>query len=120
MSNIKKWQIVKANLDPVVGSEQGRFRPVLIVSENDINNLLNCVTILPITSRKPNRRIYPNEVLLPADTVGLPNESIVLCHQIRTIDKKRLSTFYGEITKSEIQSQIIEGICFQLGITPLL
>jgi mRNA interferase MazF len=82
-----KWSIWRANLDPVIGSEQGKSRPVLIISEDDINLLLNVVNIIPITSRKQGRIIYPNEVLLPAEKYGLENESIALCHQIRTIDK---------------------------------
>jgi len=52
---VKKWSIVKANLDPVIGSEQGKTRPVLIISEDEINNLLNIANVLPITTRKPNR-----------------------------------------------------------------
>ena len=59
-----KWSIYKANLDPIVGSEQGKSRPVLIISENEINDLMNTVNVLPITSRKINRRIYPNEALI--------------------------------------------------------
>jgi mRNA interferase MazF len=53
----KKWSICKADLDPVVGSEQGKSRPVLIISEDQINELLNIVNVLPITSRKPGRLI---------------------------------------------------------------
>jgi mRNA interferase MazF len=83
-----KWTIWRANLDPIIGSEQGKSRPVLIVSEDDVNSLLNVVNIIPITTRRPDRIIYPNEVLLPADKNGLEKESIALCYQIRTIDKK--------------------------------
>ena len=61
----EKWTIWLANLDPVVGSEQGKTRPVIIVSENQINEVLSVVNVLPITSRKKNRDIYPNETLLP-------------------------------------------------------
>jgi len=86
--NFKKWDIWRASLDPVIGSEQGKSRPVLIISENDINYLLNIVNIIPLTSRKEGRTIYPNEVLIPHTPYGLENESIALCHQIRTIDKK--------------------------------
>ncbi len=113
---VKKWSIWRANLDPVIGSEQGKTRPVLIISEDDINELLNIVNIIPITSRKPNRIIYPNEILLSSDKFGLEKESIALCHQIRTIDKRRLSKKYGEITDKDIQNKIIGAICFQLGI----
>jgi mRNA interferase MazF len=113
---INKWTIWRANLDPVVGSEQGKSRPVLIISEDDINSLLNIVNIIPITSRKHGRIIYPNEVLLPAEINLLDNESIALCHQIRTIDKTRLSKKYGQITSKKNQNQIIDAVCFQLGI----
>ena len=113
---IQKWSIWRANLDPVVGSEQGKSRPVLIISEDDINDLLNVVNILPLTTRKPGRQVYPNESLIPAKKFGLESESIVLCHQIRTIDKKRLSKKYGEIDDDAIQNQITEALCFQLGI----
>ncbi len=112
----KKWSIWRANLDPVLGSEQGKSRPVLKVSEDDINELLNIVNIIPITSRKPDRVIYPNEVLLPSGKFGLEKESIVLCHQIRTIDKRRLSKRYGQIADKNFKKEIIESICFQLGI----
>jgi mRNA interferase MazF len=74
----KKWTIWRANLDPVVGSEQGKSRPVLIISEDDINSLLNIVNIVPITSRKQGRFVYPNEVLIPPGIFGLDNESIAL------------------------------------------
>ncbi len=113
---IKKWSIYRANLDPTIGSEQGKSRPVLVISEDVINDVLNIVNILPITSRKEGRKIYPNEVLVPAHTNGLNNESIILCHQIRTLDKIRLSHFYGEIVSKQIQLEIIEALCFQLGI----
>lgn len=111
-----KWSIWKANLDPVVGSEQGKSRPVLIISEDDINSLLNIVNIIPITSQKPGRIIYPNEVLLPASENLLDKDSIALCHQIRTIDKSRLSKKYGQLTSKALKEEIINAICFQLGI----
>ena len=114
--NIKKWSIYKASLDPIVGSEQGKSRPVLIVSEDAINDLLNIVNVLPITTRKSGRQIYPNEVLLPANTFGLPKESVILCHQIRTIDKQRLTTNFGEVNNIGKQEEILDALCFQLGI----
>jgi mRNA interferase MazF len=116
---VSKWFIYQADLDPVIGSEQGKSRPVLVISEDAINELLNIVNILPITSRKQGRQIYPNEVLVPVGQHGLRNESIILCHQIRTIDKKRLSKAYGQISDFKIQGDIVEALCFQLGITAL-
>lgn len=115
MENYKKWSIYRANLDPVIGSEQGKSRPVLIISENDINELLNTINIIPITTLKPGRIIYPNEALLNSNTKILENDSVILCHQIRTIDKKRLSKYYGSIEEHGNRSQILEALSFQLG-----
>ncbi len=112
----QKWSIWRANLDPVIGSEQGKSRPVIIISENDINELLNIVNIIPLTTQKQNRVIYPNEALVKGEIHGLKDDSIALCHQIRTIDKRRLSLNYGHISNKDIQKNIIEAICFQLGI----
>jgi mRNA interferase MazF len=114
--SFKKWSIYRANLEPVLGSEQGKSRPVIIVSENEINDLLNIVNVLPVTTRKPGRKIYPNEALLEAGKFGLPNESIVLSYQIRTLDKQRLSVSLGEINSEEKQNEIMAALCFQLGI----
>ncbi|QBN19646.1 type II toxin-antitoxin system PemK/MazF family toxin [Flavobacterium nackdongense] len=114
--SFKKWDIYRANLDPIVGSEQGKSRPVLIISEDYINELLNIVNVLPITSRKMGRQIYPNESLIEANIFGLENESIILCHQIRTLDKSRLSNRFGTISVIEKQNEVIESLCFQLGI----
>ena len=112
----QKWSIWRANLDPVIGSEQGKVRPVMIISENDINAIINIVNVLPITSRKPGRIVYPNEVLIPAGNYGLEKESIVLCHQIRTIDKARLSKKYGQISSKTKKEEIMEALGFQLGL----
>lgn len=113
---IQKWRVYLADLDPVVGSEQGKRRPVMVVSDDALNTVLNVVNVLPITTRKPGRRVYPNEVLMLVGEAGLPNESIVLCHQIRTLDKQRLIKNYGKLTDSSQQEAIHEALCFQLGI----
>ena len=63
-----RWHIFLVNLDPVVGSEQGKTRPILIISEEEINQILPVVNVLPITSRKQSRIIYPNEVIISAGT----------------------------------------------------
>ena len=110
------WHIFIANLDPVIGSEQGKTRPVLVISEEEINQILPVVNVLPVTSKKPGRRIYPNEVLIPAEIGGLDRESIVLCYQIRTLDKRRLIRKIGKIEDLEVQQKIIDALCFQLGI----
>lgn len=114
--NIERWSVWLADLEPVVGSEQGKTRPVLVLSQTALNQTLPVVNILPITSRKPNRRVYPNEALLAAGTANLSNESIVLCFQIRTIDKKRLVRKIGDLTDTVKQAEIVEALCFQLEI----
>ena len=112
----KRRTIWRANLDPIIGSEQGHTRPVMIISDDTINELVNTVNIIPLTSRKPGRKIYPNEVCIEADTYGLQEESILLCHQIRTIDKKRFAHFYGQISDVLVQNEIVQSLLFQLGI----
>lgn len=88
----------------------------MVVSDDALNTVLNVVNVLPITTRKPGRRVYPNEVLIGVGEAGLPNESIVLCHQIRTLDKQRLIKNYGKLTNSSQQEAVHEALRFQLGI----
>ena len=105
-----KWKIFLADLNPVIGSEQKGVRPVLIISDEDYSLLMPLVTILPITSLRTGRRIYPNEVLIEIDktkSCGLENDSIIMAHQIRTISKKRLKNNLGRID-SQIKIQNIE------------
>ncbi|MBI4777439.1 type II toxin-antitoxin system PemK/MazF family toxin [Candidatus Desantisbacteria bacterium] len=111
-----RWYIFLANLDPVVGSEQGKTRPVLVVSEEEVNQILPVVNVLPVTSRKPGRKIYPNEILISSKIGGLEKESIVLCYQIRTLDKRRLIKEIGRIEDLKLQEEITDALCFQLGI----
>jgi mRNA interferase MazF len=113
---VSKWSVYRANLDPVIGSEQGKSRPVLVISENEINQLLPIVNVLPLTSRKPGRRIYPNEVLMPANLCGLSQDSILLCHQIRALDKQRLGFEYGKVSDFEKREETLDALCFQIGI----
>ena len=114
--SVERWSIWRANLDPVVGSEQGRTRPVLVISETAANNILPVVNVLPITSRKSGRRVYPNEALLGLGSAGLTEESLVLTYQIRTLDKRRLSRSYGKLDDIGQQERILAALCFQLGV----
>ncbi|MBV9927099.1 MAG: type II toxin-antitoxin system PemK/MazF family toxin [Acidobacteria bacterium] len=116
--SVPRWSVWLAGLDPVVGSEQGRTRPVLVLSETALNDVLPVVNVLPITSRKQNRRIYPNEALLPAGTAGLAAESIVLCYQIRTLDKRRLTKMFGILNDDALREEVLEALRFQLGLNP--
>ncbi len=113
---VDRWEIWLADLEPVLGFEQGRTRPVLVLSSSNLNQLLPVVNVLPITSRKPNRRIYPNETVIPKGKAGLTAESIVLCYQIRTLDKQRLSKKFGKLIDKNIQNEILDALKFQLDI----
>jgi mRNA interferase MazF len=85
---MKRGEIYYANLDPAIGSETAKRRPILIIS-NDINNrVANTVTILPITSNV--ERVYPFEILLQVGDSGLSLPSKVQAQQIRTISKQRI------------------------------
>ena len=115
--NYRRWDIWLAHLDPVVGSEQGKTRPVVIISDDEVNNILSVVNVLPLTSRKPGRVIYPNEALIANGNFGLQNDSIVLCQQIRTLDKRRFLKQFGTIDNILIQEQIVAALKFQLAIS---
>jgi mRNA interferase MazF len=111
-----RWNIFLVNLDPIVGSEQGKTRPALVISEEDINQILPVVNILPITSLKEGRRVYANEVLIRSMESHLERDSIILCYQIRTVDKSRLMKKIGEIESEDIRQEIVEALSYQLGI----
>lgn len=100
------WTVFRAALDPVVGSEQAGSRPVLVVSNEVLNEALPVVVVLPLTSAKAGRRIYPTEVLLPTGMAGLPVNSIVLAHQIRTIAKQRLQAAYGRLEDPSLRRAV--------------
>jgi len=113
-----QWHLFRSNLDPVTGSEQRGTRPVLVVSDEDYNQLMPVVTVLPLTFRKPGRHIYPNEVLLPKGTAGLAEDSIVLAHQIRTIAKARLTQQYGEIQSETFREAVRQALKIHLTLEP--
>ncbi len=86
---IRRGQIVLVNLEPVVGSEQGKVRPAVVV-QNDIGNEYSPVTIVaPITSKVFSRE-FPTNVRINGTESGIGRDSTILCNQIRTIDKTRI------------------------------
>ncbi|HNX92376.1 MAG TPA: type II toxin-antitoxin system PemK/MazF family toxin [Syntrophomonas sp.] len=86
---IKRGEIYFAQLNPVIGSEQGGLRPVLVV-QNDIGNQYSPTTIVLAITSQINKAKLPTHVELKAKQYGLERDSVVLTEQIRTIDKKRL------------------------------
>lgn len=100
---MKRGEIYYATLDPAMGSESAKRRPVLIVS-NDVNNrAATTITILPITSNVT--KVYPFEVFLPPSESGLPKPSKIQAQQIRTISKQRIQgKAVGSVKESLMQS----------------
>jgi mRNA interferase MazF len=112
--NIKRGSIYVAALDPVIGKEISKTRPVVVVS-NDINNQFSgTVTIVPITS-KNLQKIYPFEVLLPQGTGNLPKNSKIKSDQIRTLDKSRIVRLIGALDKVTLK-QIEKSIKIHLDL----
>ncbi|MDR3492014.1 MAG: type II toxin-antitoxin system PemK/MazF family toxin [Gammaproteobacteria bacterium] len=96
---MKRGEIYYANLDPTVGSEIKKKRPVLIISNNANNRMATTITVLPITSKITH--IYPFEVALSAKISGLKKDSKIQCQQIRTISKLRInSSAIGIVTQA--------------------
>ena len=112
--NIKRGCVYLAALDPTVGREISKTRPVIVVS-NDQNNLYaGTVSIVPLTS-KNTEKIYPFEMFLTKGTANLPKNSKAKTDQIRTIDKSRLVQFVGELADEEM-AQIEKAICIHLAL----
>jgi len=101
------FNIYWANLNPTIGREQSGHRPVLVIS-NDIENQMDIITVAPLTSRKKGRKIYPNEVLVELNG----KEAIILCHQIRTISKKRVEKKIATLNEN-MKSKVINVLCMR-------
>ena len=109
-----QWAIYEANLNPVIGAEQRGTRPVLITSNEEYNQSMPNVTVLPLTSTK--RRLYPSEVFLPRGKAGQPLDSIIMAHQIRTISKQRLKGLLGYLEDPRLRDEVFAAIKEHLGL----
>lgn len=105
---VYQWAVMEANLNPVEGAEQKGVRPVLIVSNEEFNQAMPNVTVLPLTSTK--RRLYPSEVLLPQEKAGQPLDSIIMAHQIRTISKQRFKDLLGYLEDPRLRGEVCAAI----------
>ena len=104
---MKRGQIYYADLSPVVGSEQGGHRPVLII-QNDIGNRYAPTTIVAVITTRKTKANLPTHIWLNAEC-GLPKESMVECEQVRTLDKKRLKECVGQVS-DEVMKEIDKGL----------
>jgi len=105
-----QWNIFWAELNPVRGSEKSGKRPVLVISSESVNSVLPVVTVIPLTTVKPGRHIYPTEALIPWVESGLPRDSIAMAHQIRSLSKQRLGEQCGSVVKEETKESIKDAV----------
>ena len=110
--NVKRGELYYADLSPVVGSEQGGVRPVLIV-QNDVGNRFSPTIIAAAVTSKLNKAKLPTHIELPS-SFGLAKDSVILLEQIRTIDKKRLKERIGELP-DDTMSLVNRAILISLG-----
>ena len=110
---IMRGDLFSACLDPVVGSEQGGIRPVLVV-QNDVGNRYSPTVIVLAVTGQVNKNRLPTHVPIPAGTNGLAKDSVVLAEQIRTLDKRRLREKIGSLKPEEMQ-KVSQAMMVSLG-----
>ena len=111
---IKRGDIYYADLSPVVGSEQGGIRPVLIV-QNDIGNKYSPTVIAAAITSQKDKSNLPTHIKVNAENCGLAKDSIVLLEQVRTIDKKRLKERMGRLDESSMTA-VNDAITVSFGL----
>ena len=112
--NIKRGEIYYADLSPVVGSEQGGVRPVLIV-QNDVGNRYSPTVIAAAITSQHEKSKLPTHIDISAECCGLAKDSIVLLEQVRTIDKQRLKEKMGHID-NKTMSMVNKAISVSFGL----
>jgi mRNA interferase MazF len=96
--------VFEARLDPVEGSEQAGVRPVVVVSRDAINEASPVVVVVPCTTWRPERRVYPSQLVLRAPEGGLRVDSIALGEQVRAVAKTRLRSRWGALSPQALRS----------------
>ena len=113
--NIKRGDIYYADLSPVVGSEQGGLRPVLIV-QNDIGNRYSPTVIAAAITSRMGKTKLPTHIDIYADRAGLQKDSVILLEQIRTLDKRRLKEKMGHLDEEAMRA-VDNAIAVSFGLT---
>ena len=114
MNTIRRGDIYYADLSPVVGSEQGGIRPVLIV-QNDVGNKYSPTVIAAAITSKTDKTKMPTHIDVYADSYGLEKNSVILLEQIRTLDKKRLREKMGHLDEA-IMNEVNNAISVSFGL----
>ena len=112
---IKRGDMFYADLSPVIGSEQGGIRPVLVIQNNVGNKYSPTVIVSAITSRLGKNKL-PTHIELGSEEFGLKSDSIILTEQIRTIDKSRLKEKIGHINDQTVMSKIDNALGVSFGL----
>lgn len=115
--SIKRGNVFYANLNPVVGSEQGGVRPVLVI-QNDVGNRYSPTVIVAAITSKINKAKLPTHVEIKAEEGKLEKDSVILLEQIRTIDKKRLQRQITHL-EDEVIEKVNEALEISLGLIDL-
>lgn len=111
---VKRGDVYYADLSPVIGSEQGGVRPVLVV-QNDIGNRYSPTVIVSAITSQINKAKLPTHIEISSKDFGLPKDSVVLLEQIRTIDKKRLKEKIGRFDK-KLMVEVNDCLKISLGL----
>lgn len=112
---VKRGDIFYADLSPVIGSEQGGVRPVLVV-QNDIGNRFSPTVIAAAITSQINKAKMPTHIEIDAKDYGLSKDSVVLLEQVRTIDKKRLKEKIGHID-STLMRRVDDALEISFGLS---
>lgn len=113
---VKRGDIYYADLSPVVGSEQGGLRPVLII-QNDVGNRYSPTVIAAAITSRLGKAKLPTHIDVHAERAGLARDSVVLLEQLRTLDKRRLREKMGHMDE-EMMQEIDSAIAVSLGLAP--
>lgn len=113
---MKRGEIYRADLDPVIGSEQGGIRPVLII-QNDTGNFHSPTVIVAAITTRHKKPGLPIHVPITAQESGLKHDSVVLTEQVRTLEKSRLSKYLGSLSP-EAMKRIDRALGLSLGTHP--
>lgn len=111
---MRRGEIYLANLNPVIGSEQGGMRPVLVI-QNDVGNKYSPTTIVAAITSRIRKAKLPTHVEIPGARFNLEKDSVILLEQIRTVDKLRLKERVAQLD-AENMARVDEALCISLGL----
>ena len=103
MRACSRGDVLEINLDPSVGREYMKTRPCLVVQSDLINRHSETAIVAPITGAENVKSVGPTYVRIAKGEAGLPKESLIVCHQLRTVDESRFGRIYGQVKPETMQ-----------------